>query len=83
MPDMREEGLRAYAFRQADIYDRMKAHFEDLWENVPAHLHRMSEIINDPSVALPGELEGKLAKKPKGPKKIKKAANGSAGQSNT
>ena len=68
-PTVREEGLRAYAFRQADLYYRLKGHFEVIWSDVPAHLTRMGKIIETPSLALPGELEGKLPRSFKGVKR--------------
>ena len=58
MSDTETEGYRAYAERQASIFHSLANHFMGLWEDVPAHVSRMQDIIKDPSLALPGEFDG-------------------------
>ncbi|KAF8170968.1 hypothetical protein BJ912DRAFT_860833 [Pholiota molesta] len=59
MPEspMRTEGWIAYAKRQAAMYRALILHFSSLWKDVPAYVARMDAIVNDPSIALPGEFD--------------------------
>lgn len=57
MSDMREEGHRAYAERQAALRRKIRDHFADLWKDLPAYVKRMQDIIEDPSLAEPNEFE--------------------------
>lgn len=57
LPRMRAEGLIAYAERQAAFYSELRLHFKTLWADVPGHVLRMQEVIEDPSKLVAGELE--------------------------
>ena len=55
---MRAEGLRAYANRQAALYQALARNCLTLWKDIPAHITRMQAIILDPSLAKPDEFDG-------------------------
>ena len=55
---MRAEGLRAYANRQAALYQALARNCLTLWKDIPAHVTRMQAIILDPSLAKPDEFDG-------------------------
>ena len=61
MSDMRTEGYIAYMRRQAGLYLSLQRHFISLWVDVPAHLTRMQQIIENPALAEPGEFDDSTA----------------------
>lgn len=61
---MHSEGVKAYALRQATMYEDLGAHFQNLWATVPAQVLRMQEIIRDPSSAQPGEFDSITVPRP-------------------
>jgi hypothetical protein len=58
LSQMRAEGLRAYAHRQAALYQALAQNCLTLWHDVPAHVTRMQAIISNPSLANPDEFDG-------------------------
>jgi hypothetical protein len=65
MSEVRIEGYTAYAKRQAALYRSLRQHVISLWGDIPAHLTRMQEIINNPALAEPGEFDDSQARGPK------------------
>ena len=58
MSQTRAEGLRAYAHRQAALYQALAQNCLTLWHNIPGHVARMQAIILNPSLAKPDEFDG-------------------------
>ena len=58
LSQMRGEGLRAYANRQAALYRALAQNCLSLWQDIPAHVTRMEAIILNPSLAKPDEFDG-------------------------
>jgi len=63
MSEARADGHRAYAERQAAMYQNLREHCKELWKDFPSHVLRMQEVIADPSLAKPGEFDGSSASK--------------------
>ena len=58
LSQMRAEGLRAYANRQAALYRALSQNCLALWQDIPAHVTRMQAIISNPCLAKPDEFDG-------------------------
>ena len=58
LSQMRAEGLRAYAHRQAALYRALAQNCLTLWQDILAHVTRMQAIILNPSLAKSDEFEG-------------------------
>ena len=58
LSQMRAEGLRAYAYRQATLYRALAQNCLTLWQDIPAHVAHMQAIILNPSLAKADEFEG-------------------------
>ena len=59
------EGHQAYAERQSAMYLDLRRHCADLWQDVPLHVTRMQAIIDNPSIAEPGEFDSSSSSKAK------------------
>ena len=58
-----KEALNGYAEKQAQIYEDIGANCLRKWKGLPEHISRMRDIIQDPSIAQPGEFNSSMASK--------------------
>ena len=57
MSSARAEAHRAYAERQSAMYLALQNHCAQLWRDLPGFINRMNAIIEDPTLADPGEFD--------------------------
>lgn len=57
MSGPQREGHCAYAARQATMFKGLRAKCIELWKDLPAYMTRMTEIVENPDLAEPGEFD--------------------------